>query len=272
MLTIGFDPEFFFQDKDGKFISAVGLVGGSKDNPMPIGNGCFVQEDNVAVEFNTPAIVLTGRSYKDVAKEVHEHFQYVFNWVEENVCKKHDLTISKVASAIFDEDQLQTEAAKTFGCDPDYNAYTGQENPRPRGPEGLRTCGGHIHIGYGGCDKEFNRNIIKELDSTIGLLSVLNDPDARRRQLYGKAGAYRDKSYGVEYRTLSNYWIFDLESIEKILKHMSLFIGMDQEELQSVLSDSGFDEEVDEQVEYAINANQERLTKYLLEEFGVVYA
>jgi hypothetical protein len=30
---------------------------------------------------------------------------------------------------------------------------------------------------------------------------------AKRRGLYGKRGAYRPKSYGVEYRTLSNFWV-----------------------------------------------------------------
>jgi hypothetical protein len=32
---------------------------------------------------------------------------------------------------------------------------------------------------------------------------------AERRKLYGGAGAYREKDYGFEYRTLSNFWVFD---------------------------------------------------------------
>jgi len=46
------------------------------------------------------------------------------------------------------------------------------------------------------------------MDLYLGVPSVLMDKGELRKQLYGKAGAYRMKPYGVEYRTLSNFWIF----------------------------------------------------------------
>ena len=266
MFTIGFDPEFFLVDGNGKFISAVGLVGGSKDNPLPIGSGCAVQEDNVAIEFNTPAIELKG-SVESVAKQVHEHFQYVFKYIEETVCKPNGLHISKAASAIFDADQLQTEAAQTFGCDPDYNAYTGQENPKPKGPEGLRTCGGHIHIGYSNPDKETNTGIILLMDRELGTQSVLDDSDSRRRLLYGKAGAHRHKPYGVEYRTLSNYWIFDYESILKVIQKLAILFNVTEHEQVVWLESTEYNEEIVEQVQAAIDYNDKRLATYIQDNY-----
>jgi len=60
------------------------------------------------------------------------------------------------------------------------------------------------------------------LDLFCGIPSVLLDisNDAKiRRQLYGKAGDYRLPFHGIEYRTLSNFWI-------KSYPLMSLFTGL----------------------------------------------
>jgi hypothetical protein len=51
------------------------------------------------------------------------------------------------------------------------------------------------------------------LDLFLGVPSVLMDDGEERKQMYGKAGAYRPKKYGAEYRTLSNFWIFDKKLI-----------------------------------------------------------
>ena len=53
------------------------------------------------------------------------------------------------------------------------------------------------------------------MDITLGVPSVIRDVNgALRRKRYGNYGAYRPKSYGVEYRVLSNFWIFNKSNIE----------------------------------------------------------
>lgn len=66
---------------------------------------------------------------------------------------------------------------------------------------------GHIHIGYDDHDIETSLEIIKAMDLFLGVPSILLDEDKERRKLYGNAGCFRIKPYGVEYRTLSNFWI-----------------------------------------------------------------
>ena len=195
-ITIGADPELFVVNSQNKFISSIGKFGGSKQVPAPIGHNCYVQEDNVAVEFNIPP-----------AKS-KEQFVTTINFALEELMKRArvmNFELSIVPSATFDRDQLRHPKAKVFGCDPDHNAWTLMKNPTPKcDDKSLRSAGGHVHVG---CTQFPAFDIARAMDLFLGVPSVAFDPDRRRRALYGKAGAYREKQYGMEYRTLSNAWL-----------------------------------------------------------------
>jgi hypothetical protein len=118
----------------------------------------------------------------------------------------HGLRFDKRSAVSFPDSEFYDPAAFEFGCEPDYNAWTKDKNPRPSATDkNLRSCGGHIHIGFKGLDPH---EVIKAMDLYAGVPSVLMDKGDLRKQLYGKAGAFRTTKYGVEYRTLSNYWVF----------------------------------------------------------------
>jgi hypothetical protein len=196
-VTIGADPELFLTSSEGTYVSAVGKIGGSKRRPRKIReDGCAVQEDNVAVEFNIPACT----SVDAFVESLNFNLQYL----KELAATKYNLQLAFHASASFSDEELDSPAAQQFGCEPDFNAWTGMRNPRPHSIDpNLRSCGGHVHIGSQ-LDKV---QLIKACDVTLGLWSIIHDQDMKRRDLYGKAGCFRPKKYGVEYRTLSNFWI-----------------------------------------------------------------
>jgi len=211
MLLVGADPELFVQDRtSGKFISAHGMVQGDKKNPFVVDKGA-VQVDGMALEFNI-----------DPAKSKEEfvdNLQTVMSTLK-GMCPDYDVVAVPTAEFGFEYIASQPDEAKILGCEPDYNAWTGKANPRPNAETSFRTGAGHVHIGWTeGMDIESQSHLedcelfVKALDSTLYLLSCLWDSDKKRRQLYGALGAYRPKSYGVEYRVLSNAW---LESKEKM--------------------------------------------------------
>jgi hypothetical protein len=192
-----------------KFISSIGLIGGSKDQPLPIGEGCSIQEDNVAVEFNIPPC--------ESAEAFHKSINYTLKELAKRA-KKFDLKFTPVASAVFDQDQLDNPMAQQFGCEPDFNAWTNKRNPRPQAKDAnLRSAGGHVHVGY----KANKVQLIRAMDLFLGVPSTKLDTDTRRRELYGKAGCFRPKSYGAEYRTLSNFWIWDKGLIDWVYHQTS---------------------------------------------------
>lgn len=203
----GCDPELFVKNDKGVFVSAEGLIPGTKAQPHPVKCGA-VQVDGMAAEFNIdPATSFEefNNNIKTVLKELAAFLPAGY-------------TLEAVPSVTFSQDEWEKspDSAKELGCTPDFNAWTGEINPPPVDPDNpmLRTASGHIHIGWtedmplSDLQHVMNcRDLVKQLDWYLGGWSTKIDKDPTRRRLYGKAGACRFKTYGVEYRVLSNFWV-----------------------------------------------------------------
>lgn len=215
---IGADVEVFLQDKETKeIVSAEGFIRGSKYDPFVFdkANRFFTTSlDNVLAEFTIPP----AQTKEDFFNHLTKSLSYIERSIPKGLC-----TAIQPAARLHDR-FLQTEQALVFGCEPDFNAYTFSQNVKPNSPDAnLRSAGGHIHIGYENSTPydadvytpdEQRSNIIKALDLFIGVPSVIMEPDNKRKELYGKAGAFRPKPYGVEYRTISNFYLASKEQIE----------------------------------------------------------
>lgn len=203
-LMLGCDPEIFLADVNGRLKASCGLIGGTKEQPapLPLGDGYCVQEDNVAIEFNIPPANSVRAFQESIGKTLE--------FLQMSVDSMYGFKLIKSSAESFPEEELEAPAARVFGCDPDYNAWTGKRNPKPRAKDrNLRSCGGHIHVGGYSKEEIDTKHLIKCMDLFLGVPSVLMDNGELRKELYGKRGAYRDKPYGCEYRTLSNFWVFE---------------------------------------------------------------
>ena len=100
---------------------------------------------------------------------------------------------------------------RRFGCNPTLNTYEKSFKRVTGLRERFRAAGGHIHMGgLTENDKANPDKLVALWDIFAGNTCVLidRDPDnARRRKIYGRAGEHRMKSYGIEYRVLSNFWL-----------------------------------------------------------------
>jgi hypothetical protein len=252
--TIGCDPEIFLKDQQGKFKSVIGLLGADKWHPLQLTkDGHAVLEDNVAVEFNIPPC----NSFEDFAKEIQRTMQMV-----KDVLPK-DLQYTEESAVSFPETELNCEEAWIFGCEPDYNAYTRTENPKPNpNDKNLRSCGGHIHVGSDiAIDAPFE--LIHAMDLFLGVPSTQLDSGVLRRELYGKAGAFRPKPYGVEYRTLSNFWIFSPKNIQWAYDGTKKAIDF----VKNGLSLSNTDKK---NIQNCINTNNQQLFQQLNDKYGLL--
>lgn len=217
VVLIGSDPELFVVDSDGNPSSAIGMVGGDKKNPVACDGGAL-QEDNVLLEFNTDPTADAEQFVKTIRTVMSE---------ARKVAKEYNHDIQVKASNEYTQDFLmsQPSGAMEFGCTPDFNALDGSQNGSPNPFTTLRTAGGHVHIGWESsthCESpdvsSEQLEVMQMADYLLGAWSVLHDSDGTRRELYGRAGAFRAKSYGAEYRVMSNFWLRDDALISEVHK------------------------------------------------------
>lgn len=238
VVTIGSDPEMFLV-RNGVPLSSIGIIPGSKKRPHKISDYESVQVDNVAIEFN----LKPSRDHEEFIKSL----QVCYDWSSKHLAAiDPSISLAMTASLEFPDDQLQSRGAKMFGCDPDFNAWeSGIPNQAPARGSNLRSCGGHIHIGYMSTEIVDINRLVRLLDKNVGIYCAEICGDERRRTLYGKAGAYREKPYGVEYRTPSIAWLRSEESIKEVFERIQLSVN-----------DYNVGEDADDSVRYFINEKQ----------------
>lgn len=252
-IKIGADPEMFAFDRtSGAIISAHEWFPGTKTTPFIVHKGAL-QLDGVAMEFNIdPA---------STREEFVQNIITVMSQARAYMPENTDQFYSSIAE--FPEEYFKSLPfqVRQLGCSPDFNAWKGgMQNPSPfiKGP--IRAAGGHIHIGFtedqnpmGLQHVELCCDIIKQLDYYVGLWDSIHTlyDDQRRKELYGQAGAMRPKSYGVEYRTPSNYWLQDEFYMEEIFD-LSMLAIKDFSEGKKAVDTFG------DSVQSIINNNKDR--------------
>lgn len=236
-ITVGADPEVFLV-RHGKAIPAIGLIGGTKERPKPMGIG-HVQEDNVMAEFNIPPATSAVHFSNRIQSMLDELSK---------IAAKYECTLQFTSHAEFEIYDLLHPQARTIGCDPDYNAWTNSKN-FSASPETLgkyRTAAGHVHIGVPDPNQypSYRTKLAQACDLLIGVPSILMEEEGNiRRQFYGKAGCYRPKEYGIEYRVPGNWWITK-DSYRKWIFNQAIKVPDIVHKLQSYINGGHFTQEI----------------------------
>jgi hypothetical protein len=220
--AMGTDPEVFLC-RDGKVIGSErvipeeGLIIEEQlpDTTQPMKDGKFpyrlhrrafpkVIRDGVQAEF---VIAQSGYSCRE---EMRDAIKACFRLLD---AARATIDWRTVVDVPVEELRDLSEKSRILGCAPSLNIY----GPRDVGVPGdhpVRSAGGHLHLGFAPQWRdEVHANpapLVALMDVVVGNTCVLLDRSPRaaeRREVYGRAGEYRLPTHGLEYRTLSNFWL-----------------------------------------------------------------
>lgn len=213
-MTLGSDPEIFFI-KDDKVLPSSSVV--------PEGGVNKVIRDGFQGELNPSS---------DGCRQTSGSYIYIALMDAKQLADNVGATLSFKVGHIISEDVWKKTPSdvRRFGCSPTLNVHEKNFKRVTGVREKFRAGGGHIHLGGGTIRGVKNtKRLVSLMDIFAGNTCVLidRDPDnARRRKNYGRAGEYRVKSYGLEYRVLSNFWLkgYALWSLVTILLRNALAV------------------------------------------------
>jgi len=208
-VVFGCDPEFFFATKSGKIVGSEKVIpsGGLPFEGRLLydtGRGSYIQ-DGVQVEINPQAKGCRGNLGNEIG--------VAFRTLRKHLEGMDGLTVSFRSVVEVDKEELASlsEKSRILGCQPSLNihdkAATIAVNPATFR---TRSAGGHVHMGLNTHLIPHAVRLVPILDVLLGNTCVLIDRDplaAERRKVYGRAGEYRLPKHGLEYRTLSNFWL-----------------------------------------------------------------
>lgn len=251
MITVGHDGEFFLRSGD-VIVPSQGIIPGTKHHPHQL-DTCMLHRDNTMGEFGTPPATTEDEFVSNIQAALAQISA---------VLGQRNMGIVFKAHHVFDSQDLMHPEAMTFGCEPDFDCYIQDIGtaPNPIAAGGLRSAGGHAHIGYDFADRSELFDTIKALDLLLGTYSVLHDSDVRRRELYGKAGRFRPKPYGLEYRTLSNFWYNSEDHMRQVFRRCVAAVTHRQE-LASIMQNP----ELQAAVVQSINTSDAALAREVID-------
>lgn len=202
-ILIGTDPEFFVVGSINEYINPKLITNGTKKNPQRYSKG-VIHQDAAAVEFS----IEPCSTAEQFSANIQEALDSIF-------INPYFKMYPYTAIELDEEDIKFDPSLSEVGCAPDFKFIDGKRVRRrlTYNNTNWRMAGGHIHIGIGFIeDSKVLQNIINDLDEKF--MSWYREQDfyhaeteAIREAHYGDNGVFRQKDYGLEYRTPSMAWI-----------------------------------------------------------------
>lgn len=206
-IILGADPEIFVEDEAGNNIPAFEFLPSKYEPLKTVEEGMNYYWDGFQTEFNiVPSADITA-----CLNSIRFGLKAILGAAQQKnpTAKLSTKTVIAVAPEAL---KLLPTEFTDFGCMPSYNVYEIDHSIGDGQTVPYRFAGGHIHFGIGEQSYDMTRSIVQALDAVLGVACVSlfeNFDNPIRRQYYGLPGEFRLPPHGLEYRVLSDAWLFD---------------------------------------------------------------
>lgn len=240
-IMYGCDPELFAQ-QDGQVIGSEKVIPEEGLKTSPYARSCIVR-DGVQIELQPIASYTVGL--------LGIHLTAACNLLRKHLVDKPGVSpcFTGVVEVTREELDSLSEKSRILGCQPSQNIYGTKPIMVDPIAYRKRSAGGHLHLGLNPNNDSKNlfeerANLVPLLDIFVGNTCVMLDRDpqaAERRETYGRAGEYRTPLHGLEYRTLSNFWLRNFTLLNFVL-------GMSNVAIATLSHKFGGNEDIEQQL------------------------